>query len=249
MGGLHGEPNRGFESRQSRLRNAQNRFVLRQDVDAFLHGGVAQSCFKGHRFLGRGRIGGSTEGENGLTLAGRNRRWDFTAPLLLAISSLVAPAAWTESSCIWQCVSSPAYTVRGLQSSRVSVAAEEYPTAASERSSVLRATALPVVKSSVMLCGAARPVAVMVPPAPEMVMPLPVPETAYVLATEITLEVMLEESPTLATATTPAPMLFVFIPTAMHSYEPVREVQVSVLPAAVSAGPAVMVTEVKAEVE
>ena len=93
------------------------------------------------------------------------------------------------------------------------------------------------------------PVAVIVLPAPEMVILLPVPETAYVLATEIILEVMLEESPTLATATTPVPMLFVFIPVPMHSYEPVRETQVSVLPAAVSAEPAVMVTEVKAEVE
>src|SRR5262245_32987298 len=87
---------------------------------------------------------------------------------------------------------------------------------ASERFSISLVTALPVVKSWVMNCGAARLVAVRVPLAPEMAMLLPVPEAAYVLTTDMTPEVKLEESFTLATATTPVPILVEFIPVAIQ---------------------------------
>jgi hypothetical protein len=47
---------------------------------------------------------------------------------------------------------------------------------------------------------------------------------------------------TLATATTPLAMVFVLLPTAIHVTVPEPEEHVSVLPAAVSAGPAAKVS-------
>jgi hypothetical protein len=46
---------------------------------------------------------------------------------------------------------------------------------------------------------------------------LPVPEAAYVLTTDMTPEVKLDESLTLATATTPVPIFVAFIPVAMQT--------------------------------
>jgi hypothetical protein len=84
-----------------------------------------------------------------------------------------------------------------------------------------------------------------VPPIPDAATDIPPGETAITLDTAIeTLEPAVEETPTLIVATTPLPMPAVFIPLAMHRSDPLPDTQVSVLPAAVRADPALAVRDV-----
>src|SRR5579871_289741 len=86
---------------------------------------------------------------------------------------------------------------------------------------------------------------VMVPPAPATVTELPFPKAPITLLIGMESSVFTLEgfSVAVTTATTPLPIAVAFIPLARHITEPVPALQLSVLPAAVSADPADIVRE------
>jgi hypothetical protein len=91
---------------------------------------------------------------------------------------------------------------------------------------------------------------VVVPLAPEALTVDPVSVAAVTLLTEIvTLDPAPAVSFTVTVATTPSPMSVAFIPLAKHVSDAVPGAQFSVLPAAVSAGPAVALIEATSFVE
>jgi hypothetical protein len=88
-------------------------------------------------------------------------------------------------------------------------------------------------------------VTVMVPPPAVVLREIPAPETAMAFPTGIdTLEPAVEASFTLTLATTPSAIPVAFMPVARQVKVVVPETQLSVLPAAVSTGPAAAVSEV-----
>jgi hypothetical protein len=78
---------------------------------------------------------------------------------------------------------------------------------------------------------------VMVPPVPETAKALPSANAARSPSANGTVELLVAESVTLTTATTPLPMELAFIPEATHIVDPLVVLQLIVFPAAVSAGP------------
>ena len=86
-----------------------------------------------------------------------------------------------------------------------------------------------------------------VPPLPDTAIELPSASAPIVLlmGTE-TAPLLLAATVAVTTATTPLPIVFPFTPDARHVTDPLVELQFSVLPAAVSAGPATAPTEVSA---
>jgi len=82
------------------------------------------------------------------------------------------------------------------------------------------------------------------PPVPVTLTAVPFPVAASMLLSDsASLAVLVGESVAVKTASTPLLMAFVFIPLARQVMEPVPELQLSVLPAAVSADPAAAVRE------
>ena len=91
---------------------------------------------------------------------------------------------------------------------------------------------------------------VIVPPVPVAPIETPPDETAKALATGIETDAPLVElSVTAITATTPLAIVLAFIPVARQVKEPVPREQLRVLPAALSAAPAVALIEATADGE
>jgi hypothetical protein len=82
----------------------------------------------------------------------------------------------------------------------------------------------------------------MVPPLPGSIKSVPSPKVPITLLIETAPPVLLEARVAVTTATTPLLMLAVLMPLATQVRDPVAELQFSVLPAAVSAGPAAALT-------
>jgi hypothetical protein len=81
-----------------------------------------------------------------------------------------------------------------------------------------------------------------VPPLPETIRFEPFPMLPHTLFIEIVPPALAGATVAVTTATTPVLMLLLFIPLATQVMEPVPELQLRVLPAAVSAGPAAALT-------